>query len=94
MYTPTITHCTSCNTHPIIEYPSQLCARCWVARHDAERPLPEDAISGCEAYLARCEAQLRNAVTVNEHLEARLWIDNATRNLVKWKAFSARQVAR
>lgn len=94
MISISLPHCSNCHTRPIIEYPSMLCARCWVARHDAARPLPEDAITGCEAYLARCEAQLASAVTVNEHRDARLWIDNATRNLTKWKAFSARQVAR
>lgn len=94
MHNIIITHCSNCHVHPIIEYPSGLCPRCWVAEHDAQKPQPEDAIAGCEAYLARCEQQLTTAVTLNEHLEARLWIDNATRNLSKWKAFSARQVAR
>jgi hypothetical protein len=93
MHQPIVAHCQTCQTYPIIEQQTMLCARCWILRFDARRPAPEDAIAACEAYLTRAEQQFAHATTLNDQRDARLWIDNATRNLSKWRAFSARQKA-
>jgi len=69
-----------------------LCARCWVVRYDALRPMPEDAITACEAYLARAQGQLSEARTLAEHIDARAWVANAARNLARWRAMGERMV--
>lgn len=68
-----------------------LCAQCWIARFDAERPAPEDAIASCEAYLNRAQELAAGATTLAEHIAGRQWIANATRNLARWRARRERE---
>lgn len=53
-------------------------------------PDPIDAIAACLGYRARAEQLLRQAQTETERMEAELWIDNADRNLHKWRAVAER----
>ena len=52
---------------------------------------PAHAVLVCEQYLARCHALMQYARTPDEHAFAQFWIDNAERQLVRWRAALERQ---
>ena len=54
-------------------------------------PDPVQAVESCRQYLTRCVRLLESAQTPVEQLEARLWIDNAERQLTRWQAALERQ---
>ena len=65
-----------------------------MATHASIPPQPPDpaqAVETCRQYLARCVRLLESAQTPVEQLEARLWIDNADRQLARWQAAADRQ---
>lgn len=53
-------------------------------------PDPHEAIADLLGYRDRAEQLLRQAQTPAERMEAELWIDNADRNLHKWRAVAER----
>ena len=94
MLNPILPQCQDCHTGIVIEQQSQLCPRCWVLRFDAARPAPDAAIAACIAYRERAVQQFADATTLNDQRDARIWIDNADRNIAKWTAKLEREAAR
>lgn len=52
---------------------------------------PAHAVVVCEQYLERCQALMPFARTTEQHDFAQFWIDNAERQLMRWRAARDRQ---
>lgn len=57
-------------------------------------PDPVQAVQTCEYYLARCRELMTHARTPDQRHFAQFWIDNAERQLARWRAAADRQVQR
>lgn len=53
-------------------------------------PAPNEAVTAQEQYLRKSEALLAQAQTAEERAWAMFCIDNADRNLTKWRAVAER----
>lgn len=49
-------------------------------------PDPAKAVAACEQYVDRCKALMDYARTADERAFAQFWIDNAERQLARWRA--------
>ena len=54
-------------------------------------PDPAHAVIVCEQYVERCQALMQYARTASERAFAQFWIDNAERQLTRWRAALERQ---
>lgn len=55
---------------------------------------PAKAVVVCEQYLERCQALMPFARTADQRAFAQFWIDNAERQLDRWRAARDRQAVR
>lgn len=56
-------------------------------------PDPASAVIACEHYLIRCHDLMTHARTADERAFAQFFIDNAERQLLRWRAALERQGA-